>query len=298
MRQAIGARLRVGGVAAVLLGPATVLLAVFVFVPLVGVAVLSFFNRNPFTGALEWAGTNSIVKTLSDATVWQSLGVTGLYVLVIVPATTVIALLLASAVTSLGKGGAVWRVVYFLPVVVPLASSAVGWRWMFYPETGLVDRVFGPLLGVDGWLQHSGSAIWAIILVGVWRALGTAMVLFLAAYAGVPGLLHDVARVDGASKFQRFRSVTLPAIAPALAFQLVVTTRDALQVFDQVYVMTQGGPSGSTRTFAYLVWQHSIQFADTGGGAVLTMIMIVIVVAVALGQARVLSASLDSEVAR
>lgn len=263
-----------------LLSPAFAILALFVIIPLGVVATLTLFNYDPLSGASHFVGLSNFRRILGSSEYRGAALNTAEYFLLTVPMTLILGLLAALAVHSLHWGGAFWRATYFLPVASTLAAMSVVWRWMFYPDTGLFDATIGRLTGTHGWLTNDHLVVPAISLVGVWEGVGFATVIFLAGLSGVSTRLHEAAQLDGAGAWTRFWHVTWPGIGAATVFNLVIASRNALRVYDEVYVMTQGGPANASNTLAYLIWKRGIQFLDVGGGAVITISLLAIVLLV------------------
>jgi multiple sugar transport system permease protein len=273
------------------LAPAMTALGAFVLLPLAIVAVLSLFRYDALSGASSFVGLANYRQILASPQYRNAALNTGEYVLLTVPPTLVLGLLIALGIHSVARGGAFWRAVYFLPVAANLAAMSAVWRWMFYPQDGIIDQTLGRLLGLQGWLQSDNLAIPAVSIVGIWQGVAFSAIIFLAGLASVPPALLDAARLDGARAWGQFWHVTWPALGPAFVFSMVIAFRDALNVYAQVNVMTQGGPGDHSTTLAYLIWQEGIQFLDIGGGAVVTVTLMIIVLAatalqLALGGAR------------
>ncbi|WP_432988539.1 carbohydrate ABC transporter permease [Dactylosporangium sp. CA-233914] len=263
----------------VLCAPAAVLLGLFLIVPLVAVSVLAFFGWDPLTQTGHAVGFANFSRILASPDLRSAVLRTLEYTVLTVPVTVVLGLAIAVGINNVRHGAMVWRTVFFLPVASTLAATSVAWRFMFYPQTGLVDQTVGRVLPVEGWLQSTDLAVVAVSIVGIWQALGTTVVIFLAGLSGVPRHLHDAAALDGATSWSRFWHVTWPALGPATVLALVIDTRDSLRVFDQVQVMTEGGPLGSTTTLSYLLWQRGIHYNDLGGGAVIDLVILLVVFA-------------------
>jgi multiple sugar transport system permease protein len=270
--------------ATVLLAPAYALLLVLVVIPVLIVVVLSLFDYDPLLGTADFVGTGNFTRVLGSEQFRKALANTAIYMVLTVPTTLVVSLLLAVGIHSLRWGGAIWRSLYFLPVASTLAAMSVVWRWLFYPGSGMVDSTVGRVLGIDDWLHSTTWALPAVAVVGSWEGIGFAMVMFLAGLASVPSHVHEAARLDGAGAWSRFWHVTWPALGPSVVFTLIITTRNALRVFDQVQVMTEGGPVNSSATLSYILWERGITFLDIGGGSVITLALLVLILAVTMLQ--------------
>ena len=271
---------------AILLSPTLALLAVFVIVPVGVVGVLSLYNDNLLAGTTRFVGVENYRNLTRDGALQQALWHTVLYALITVPVIVGIGLLVAVGINAVGRGAALWRTVYFVPAASTLAAMSVVWSWMFYPDTGVVDSTIGRLLGLHDWLNSTTLALPAVAIVGSWQGIGQAMIMFLAGLRNVNPDLLEAARLDRARSWQRFLHVTFPALGPATVFAVVVATRDSLRVFDQIQVMTQGGPVNSSTTLSFLMWQRAMTFNDIGGGSVISFVLLALVLATTIVQLR------------
>ncbi|HYP43812.1 MAG TPA: sugar ABC transporter permease [Propionibacteriaceae bacterium] len=190
-------------------------------------------------------------------------------------------LIFALAVNQKIKGIAVFRAAYFLPVVVPTLAVAIVFRWLYNPDVGLINQLLG-LVGIEGldWLNTSFTALPAIAAMAVWQNLGWYMTFYLVGLQAIPRQLYEVAELDGAGRWMRFVHVTWPLLTPITFFVLVTSTIDNLQgAFDQVYVMTQGGPGYSSYTNSFYLYKQAFTYFHYGyaaayGWVILTVIAI------------------------
>ena len=228
--------------------PFTAILAVFLLLPILASLALSFTsfsigNIQDWTSA-QFVGLDNYTKLFGDDTFVRSLRNTAYFVLVGMPCTIVIGLLLAVALNQgIGKLRGLFRVGFYLPVVTSIVAIAVVWRYMLDPDVGILNAALAQV-GITGpdWLGNPNTTMPSIIALGVWRNIGNAMVIFLAALQTVDPQLYEAARVDGAKGRQLFRHVTVPMLRPAILFVTVITTIGYLQVFEEPFVMT--GPTG------------------------------------------------------
>lgn len=269
-----------------LTGPAILLMGMFVLAPMVLALVLTVFDYDPLGQVLQFVGLRNFQRVLPSQELWQATVNTIVYTVITVPVTVGGGLVVALVIHGVSRGAGFWRSVYFLPVAATLTAMAVVWRFLFYPDSGLIDASVGQLLGVRDWLDSTTLALPAVAVVGSWAGLGSAVVLFLAGLSAVPAHLREVATLDGAGPWHRFWTVTWPALGPATVFTLVLTVRDAMRVFDQVQVMTNGGPLNSSQTLSVLLWRRGIQFLDIGGSSVVNLVLLVILLGTILLQLR------------
>ncbi|WP_190813273.1 carbohydrate ABC transporter permease [Saccharopolyspora pogona] len=262
---------------ATLLGPAYVFLITFVVLPILVVSVLAMLDFDPLSQETSFVGLDNWHRILNSAELWKATGNTLVYTALTVPVEVVLGLLIALAIRAAGRGAGLWRTVYFAPVAATLAAMSVVWRWIFYPQVGIFDETIGRLVGQDSWLGSTTLALPAVAIVGSWAGVGSCVVMFLAGLSNVSPHLEDAARMDRAGAWSRFWSVIWPAIGPAGTFALVITTRDSLRVYDQVRVMTDGGPEQSTSTLSFAAWQRGVSYLDIGGGSVVNAVLLVLV---------------------
>jgi multiple sugar transport system permease protein len=242
--------------------PFLILFLVFMAGPILVALVTSFTDlrvtdiRNPL--AVEFVGVENYLEVLGDERFQKAAANTSAYVLVGVP--LAIALGLGAALLlnqGIVKFRTFFRVGFYLPVVTSIVAISVVWRILLGTETGLINAILGAF-GVDGpgWLSDERFALWSLVAMAVWHSLGSLMVIFLAGLQTISGDLYEAAEVDGAGRWQRFRAITLPLLRPTLLFAGVITGIGYVQFFEEVYVMTQGGPLNSTVSLAYYAYDQ------------------------------------------
>jgi len=276
--------------------PFTVLFAVFMAVPVVASLAMSFTDlrstdlRNPWS--VDLVGLDNYVRLLSDALFRRAAVNTLVFVVVGVPLTIVAGLAAATALNSaLVRFRAAFRVGFYLPVVTSIVAIAVVWRFLLDPEAGLVNNLLR-VVGIDGpnWLGDSSLALPSITVMAAWRNFGFLMVIFLAGLQAVPADLYEAARIDGAGRWAQFRHVTLPMLRPTLLFGAVVTGIGYLQLFEEPFVMTRGGPLSSTLSVSYHIY-NQFGFGNYGYAAAASYVLFVGIVALSALQFRLLRSS-------
>jgi multiple sugar transport system permease protein len=273
--------------------PFVVLFLVFSALPVVASLVMSVTDlrstdlRNPL--AVNFIGLDNYIRLFSDDLFLRSAVNTVVFVVVGVPLTMMIALAAANALNSgLIRLRGLFRVGFYLPVVTSIVAIAVVWRFLLDPEVGLVNNLLG-LVGIDGpnWLGDTSTALPSLIVMTAWRNFGTMMVIFLAALQGIPADLYEAATLDGAGRWQQFRSVTLPLLRATLLFGAVYTGIGYLQVFEEPFVMTQGGPLSSTLSVSYHIY-NQFGFGNYGYASAASYVLFVAIVALSVLQFRLL----------
>jgi multiple sugar transport system permease protein len=258
----------------------------FLLLPVVLVAGISFFDWELLSPP-KFVGLANYRKLFGDGSIRHSLLVTVYYVLLSIPLQTVLALLLAILLNQRIRGRSLLRALYVVPWMATPVVLGLVWSWVFDPRNGAINA-FLATVGVTGpnWLTDSTFAMPAIALVQVWQYAGYNMLFFLAGLQGVPHELYEAAAMDGASTVQRFFGITLPQLRPTTFFVLVTNVIGSFQVFDTVFVMTNGGPGNATEVLNFKIYQTAFQFFDFGYASALSMLLFLIILVVTLGQVR------------
>jgi len=274
--------------------PFVILFGIFLALPILASFLLSFTSfglrdlANPI-GA-SFVGADNYVKLLSDAKFWKSLGNTVYFVVLGVPLTLGIGLLIASALSrGITRFRTAYRVGYYLPVITSIVAIAVIWRFLLNPDIGLINVLLRQV-GINGpnWLASQTLAMPSIIAMAVWRNLGFAMVVFIAGLQAIPVSLYEAASIDGAGRWAAFRFVTLPMLRPTILFMLVITTIGYLQLFEEPFVMTGGGPLDKTLSVTMYMYQQGFTFFHQGYASAIAYVLFVIVAVIAFLQFRFL----------
>ena len=258
--------------------PFLLLFVVFLAGPIAAAFITSFTDlrvtdiKNPLS--VDFVGIGNYLDVLGDQRFQKAAQNTAVFVLFGIPLTMALAL---AAATGLNQGivkfRTFFRVGFYLPVVTSIVAIAVVWRLLLGTEAGLVNGILAGL-GIDGpgWLTDERYALWSIIAMAAWRNLGFLMVIFLAGLQTIPGDLYEAAEVDGASRWQRFRGITLPMMRPTLLFGAVTTGIGYVQFFEEPFVMTEGGPLNATLSLA-LYGYRQFSFGNYGYTAALSFIL-------------------------
>lgn len=273
--------------------PALILLIVFLVVPFVMAIGLSFTNQrlipNPNVPT-QIIGFRNFVRLISDEAFLRGLLNNFYFVLVVVPIQTSLALGLAMLINQKIRGMNIFRTVYFAPVVTAMTVVAIVWTFLYNPGEGLINAFlsaisFGAIEPVD-WLLNTKTVFPAIMLLSIWQGTGFQMVIYLAGLQDIPHDLYEAAEVDGATKWQQFRSITLPQLRNTSIFVILSTTILAFKLFDQVQVMTSGGPQDASMTVMVHVVQQGWGQLKVGYAAAISFVFFLIVLGVSLIQRR------------
>lgn len=266
--------------------PAFVLFLAFRFGPAIAGVGLSFFNYD-ISGLLEWEGLANFQRMVVDPVFWRALVVTVVYAVLAVPLSVVLSVLMAMGVRRAFRGSRLIRSIFFLPVITSLVLAGAIFTWIFSDE-GPWSAIMEPL-GLGGsWLNSSILVIPALVVVGVWSRFGYGMLIVIAALQDVPRELEEAALVDGASAWQRFRNIILPFLKPTFFFLAVIETTTSFQVFDLIYVMTQGGPARGSYSLVYMLYDQGFKYTNYGYAAAVGVALFVMTLIIALIQRRLI----------
>ncbi len=257
--------------------PAMVPFVVFWLAPLLYVLYLSFTEWDFMSPEKTFVGLQNYTDLLSNPAFYKALRVTLLFCAGSVLPVILIGLGLALLMNRKLKGSALYQVLLFSPWVTPTVAVSIIWSWIYEPEVGLANTVLD-FLGLDkiGWLQDPKWALIGVLLVTIWKSVGWAMIFYLVALRNVPSDLLEAGELDGANAVQKFIRITLPLISPTTLFLFVVQLIQALQAYDQINVLTQGGPSGSTRTLLYLYYQSAFESFQIGEASTVAVVLVFI----------------------
>lgn len=270
--------------AVIFLSPNLIGFLAFVLLPVVTSFGLSF-TRWDLLGSIQWIGLGNYQKLFSDQVFWKVFWNTIYYTLGTVPLGIIISLLLAIALNQKIKGIKFFRAIYFLPVISSYVAIAVAWQWLYNPEFGLLNYLLW-LIGIDGpgWLSSTTWAMPAIIVTSIWKGLGFNMLLFLAGLQGIPETYYEAAEIDGAGRWAKFKNITIPLLSPTTFFVVVMSIINSFQVFDQIYIMTEGGPARSTSVLVHYLYQNAFEYFKMGYASAVAYVLFFLVFIVTMIQ--------------
>jgi ABC-type sugar transport system permease subunit len=265
-----------------LIAPLLILMAVFIYWPLIYSTYLSFFDWNFVRPEKDYVGWDNFTRLPDDPRFIQSLRGTAIYTVALIPLQVLLplglALLLFRTRDSRLQGA--YRVLLFSPTVIAYSVAAIMWLWIFNPNYGVLNKGLS-LFGVDAvrWLSDRDTAIWAIIMVATWKTLGFHMLLYLAALEGIPKDYIEAAQLDGASNWQLMKSIRFPLMTPTFFFVLVTTVISVNDdVFAAINVLTNGGPFDSTTNIIYYLYQQGFKYFQIGAGSAVAVIVFAVTV--------------------
>jgi ABC-type sugar transport system permease subunit len=269
------------------MAPSLLILGVFVLFPILQSLYYSFFNWTVGASSQEWLGLGNYIKLFHDPQFWNALGITLVFTAVSVVLLVALGFGTALALLRENLASRIVRSVYFFPTIVSLTGVGLVWKFLLDPDIGLVGGITR-MLGLPpvAWLQSTTLALPSVIFVDVWKSVGFAMILFVAGLKGVPAERYEAGRLDGANTWQLTRFITIPSIRPTLLFATLILTIQSLQIFDLVYVMTDGGPVFHTDTLVNLIYRDGFVNFQTGYASAVSWVLFAIIMLISLLQLR------------
>jgi multiple sugar transport system permease protein len=271
--------------AILMLLPAAVLMLTFLIIPIILTFILAFTNARLISPQpARFIGFENFIRLFGSDTFWASLRNTVIFAIVIVPIQSALALCLAVLINVKMRGVNFFRTIYFLPVVTSIVVVSILWLFLYQPN-GLINAALAKV-GIQGpdWLGNPNTALFAIIVLSMWQAVGFHMVIWLSGLQTIPGELYEAASIDGASPWQQFLHVTWPGLRQTRTFILITITIAAFALFSQVNIMTQGGPLDATTTLVFQAVRTGFQQQQTGYASAISLVFFVLVLIVSLIQ--------------
>ncbi len=260
--------------------PALLALGISVFWPALQAFYFSFTSFGvDLTAPPTWVGWDNIRKLLADKVFWLTVRNTLFYLVGVVPVLTLAPLGLALLVNRSLKGIHWLRVAYYSPVVVSMVVAGLAWRWL-YAENGLFNQVLqglGLLQQGIPWLTSPALALPSVMVVTIWKGLGYYMVIYLAGLQAIPGDLYEAAAIDGSDGWQRHWDITLPLMRPYLLLVSVISAISATKVFEEIYIMTQGGPRNSTKTVVYYIYEQAFEKLEVSYACAIGLVLFLVI---------------------
>lgn len=266
-----------------LAGPAVFMVIGLAVFPIVWSLILSFQNKNLLTGQTQWVGWKNYEALAHDPiftkSVWNSVKYTALFV----PISIVVGLFVAVALNRKIALMPLYRVAVFVTLAISTISTAIMFIWLTDPTYGIINAILHALhLPQQQFLADPNEAMYVIVVMTVWGWIGFVVIIYLAALQGIPQELIEAAHIDGASRWGTFRSVIVPMVSPATFFLAVWLTINALQLFDEVFLTTKGGPLYSTTVIVYYLFQQAFQFFEAGYGAAMAYVLFVAILIISI----------------
>jgi multiple sugar transport system permease protein len=241
-----------------------------------------FFSLTDWTigSSPSFIGVDNYRTLAGDELFWKSLSVTTYYTLATVPIGLIVGFAIAMLLNQQVRGLAVWRTIYYVPTLVPAIANALLWIWIFNPDFGLLNSLLRQVgAPTSQWIYSEAMAVPSLVLMSTW-GFGNAMVIFLAGLQGVPRHLYEAVSIDGGGAWQRFRHVTLPMMTPTIFYNLVTGVIGTFQVFNQAYVMTDGGPNNATLFYIFYLYRTAFTESQMGYASALAWVLFMVIMVV------------------
>jgi multiple sugar transport system permease protein len=270
-----------------LVSPAAVLIGIFGLLPVLMSLQLSFQHSDLLTPETPWVGFDNYRKLADDPVFTEAIKHTIIYTALFVPGTMLVGLFVAAAMNRSLRFISVYRTAAYITMAVSTISQGIIFLWLTDRDYGLVNAALNAV-GVPSqpFLSSPSQALFVIVAMTIWGWTGFAVIVYLAALQGVPTELHEAAAIDGASAFTRFRTITVPLLGPANLFLVVWLTINALQLFDEVYATTRGGPLRATTVIVYYLWDRAFVHFDAGYAAAMAYALFVVILLITAVQFR------------
>lgn len=260
--------------------PAILGTLIFIIIPVICSFGLSFTKwdlLNPIT----FVGLENYKNLINDAIFHQILLNTVVFAISTSFFGVIIPLILAAIINSKIRGSEFFKTAYFLPFITPMVVIGIVWGWIFDPNIGLLNQFFHIHIN---WLYDTRFAMPALIIVSVWKLIGYNMIIFLSALSAISNSLFEAAKIDGANSLQIFKNITVPVLSPTIFFVVIITAISSFQVFDLIYLMTQGGPFNSTNVLVYSIYQNAFEYFNVGKASATAYILFAIILVLTLIQ--------------
>ena len=253
--------------------PAVLGTLIFIVIPVIFSFSLSFVDWD-LLSPMKFVGLSNFKDVLTDSTFVQVLINTFVFAIASSVFAVIIPLVLACILNTKIRGSNFYKTAYFLPFITPMIVIAIVWQWVFDPNIGLLNQILHTHIK---WLYDVRFAMPALIAVSVWKLIGYNMIIFLSGLSTINQEVLEAAKIDGANSWQVFKNVTVPLLSPTIFFVIVITSISSFQVFDLIYVMTQGGPDNSTMVLVYSIYKYAFEYFDVGKASAIAYILFAII---------------------
>ena len=260
--------------------PALIGTLIFIVIPVICSFGLSFAKWD-LLNPIEFVGLENYREIFSDALFFKILINTIVFAVATSVFGVIIPLVLAAIINSKVRGSEFYKTAYFLPFITPMIVIGIVWEWIFDPNIGFLNNILQ--LHIN-WLYDTHYAMPAMIIVSVWKLIGYNMIIFLSALGGISQSLFEAAKIDGANSVQTFKNVTIPMLSPTIFFVVIITAISSFQVFDLIYLMTQGGPLDSTNVLVYAIYKNAFEYFNIGRASALAYVLFSIILVLTLIQ--------------
>ncbi len=259
------------------IAPPIVIFTVFIFAPM-GVALFVSLHKWNLLSSMKFVGFKNYIKMFHSDSFWNSLRVSLIYVLGTVPTSVIFAMILAILMNQKIYGLAFYRIMIYLPVITSMAAAAIVFQYLFEPEFGFINFVLTSVgLPKMKWLNDPHQALFALIVVGIWKRVGYNTIILLAGLQAIPSVYYEAAKIDGANSYQVVRKITIPLLSPVTFFVTIMQIIASLKVFTSIVVMTEGGPAGGTEAIPYYLYKNAFQYHKMGYASAVAYVLFAII---------------------
>ena len=260
--------------------PALIGTFIFIIIPVICSFGLSF-SKWDWLNPIQFVGLANYKEIFSEPLFYKIFWNTVVFALTTSIFGVIIPLILACILNSKIRGSEFYKTAYFLPFITPMIVIGVVWEWIFDPNIGLLNHILH--LHIN-WLYDTHFAMPALIIVSVWKLIGYNMVIFLSSLSGISQSLFEAAKIDGATPVQTFKNVTVPLLSPTIFFVVIITAISSFQVFDLIYLMTQGGPLDSTNVLVYAIYKNAFEYFNVGKASAIAYVLFTLILVLTLIQ--------------
>lgn len=260
--------------------PALIGTLIFIIIPVICSFGLSFAKWD-LLNPIEFAGLANYKEIFSEPLFYKILWNTVVFAVSTSVFGVIIPLVLACILNSKIRGAEFYKTAYFLPFITPMIVIGVVWEWIFDPNIGLLNHILNIHIN---WLYDTHYAMTALIIVSVWKLIGYNMIIFLSSLSGISQSMFEAAKIDGATPFQIFKYVTVPLLSPSIFFVVIITAISSFQIFDLIYLMTQGGPLDSTNVLVYAIYKNAFEYFNVGKASAIAYVLFSIILVLTLIQ--------------
>ena len=258
--------------------PALIGTFIFIIIPVICSFGLSF-SKWDLLNPIQFVGLANYKEIFSEPLFYKIFWNTVVFALTTSIFGVIIPLILACILNSKIRGSEFYKTAYFLPFITPMIVIGVVWEWIFDPNIGLLNHILH--LHIN-WLYDTHFAMPALIIVSVWKLIGYNMVIFLSSLSGISQSLFEAAKIDGATPVQTFKNVTVPLLSPTIFFVVIITAISSFQVFDLIYLMTQGGPLDSTNVLVYAIYKNAFEYFNVGKASAIAYVLFTLILVLTL----------------
>ena len=268
--------------------PALIPLIVFWIYPILRSIYLSFTNWDYISPTYKIVGFKNYISLFHNPRFFEALWHTVVFTAGTLFPTIILGLILALLLVKNFRGSGIVKFILFSPWITPTVAISIVWSWIYKVDGGIANTILTNLgMAPLKWINSSDTAMFSVIIVTIWKSLGYSMIFYLSALERVPGELYEAGALDGAFGWRQFVDITLPSISPTTFFLSIITMVNSLQAYDQIQVLTQGGPAGSTRTLLYMYYQLGFQEFNMGQATAVAVVMIILTAGLSLIQFKV-----------